>query len=982
MNTAFDIDAYLALACGAQAQRRRVEAADLALGGALGVAAEPYPHQIATVKRILTDTRIRHLIADEVGLGKTVQALMILNALRWQNPSHKAVILMPNRLIDQWRKECWSRGHCQVSVFGDDASDARDPWVRLVRPESIASGAFRLQPEKYDLLMVDEPQLISSDVMDMVERAAPDFRQLLILSATPGLGDPAKRARMMAMLEPDRAAIAAANLQDLIVYLNDLEINAAVAQGRAVDMHSTSKFRAFSLDRRIMRATRSDWGRYLPKRRYEQLSVEPLHGERERIATGMKWLESVRQQGSRMDTWRAVQVLHRGTPSTRAIASGQNDPSGLLSKALAYSTESPGDSRFDALIDVLASLWTEDPTEQIIVVAGDNPTIDFLKPRLARYFQFQGKPVGIAELRREGERSDSEEADVRTMNEQLAPFTTGQSKVLLLGDWVQAGLNLHYFARNIVFYTTPWDSGSVDQLIGRLDRLRPNGLWQGDKGQSAGRIRIWTITQNETSEERAIAGLEALKVFERPVPPLTPAQTELIDSELKSLVFSGDRNGTARLSEIALHWADDSQRSSLGHFSPFTSLAAQAQYDALQARALPGPTLLTRNERDTLTSASERALRRWLDFISKSEIFDVRPKRDRVNQEVKFSTFWYRSKKDRFRPFQLAGVDGENWIEGHVPFILARRHLYQPPLITVQTDDGETGGRPLRFFDHGDEVHDSLVAGFIAYTAATCNPERLMAAQVAFDPRHPLLETCSGKVLAVASAYIDPGELAMPDFERATLAKLATEAPTEAQRAALSADIEQAFDWWLADQRWLRTCVSSKSYFSCVQLEGARWIPLPQEIAQFALMPMTEDRDSRCARMRGNPPKLSREVGEQGYRSALASIYCDFNSDRPALTAGITEELEQRCQILTVENEDLICMRTSILHKLRTGGSAVQEWAREGQIAAAERSLMMAKTMTSMRQRWLGDISVRLSQMKPKTVGIMMIRPAPFVDDY
>lgn len=982
MNTAFDIDAYLALACGAQAQRRRVEAADLALGGALGVAAEPYPHQIAAVKRVLTDTRIRHLIADEVGLGKTVQALMILNALRWQNPSHKAVILMPNRLIDQWRKECWSRGHCQVSVFGDDASDVRDPWVRLVRPESIASGAFRLQPEKYDLLMVDEPQLISNDVMEMVERAAPDFKQLLILSATPGLGDPAKRTRMMAMLEPDRAAIAAANLQDLIAYLEGLEIDAAAVQGRAGEMNSASKFRAFSSDRRVMRATRSDWGRYLPTRRYEQLSVEPLHGERGRITTGMKWLESVKQHGSRMDTWRAAQVLHRGTPSTRGIASGQTDPSGLLSKAVAFSTESPGDSRLDALVDVLASLWTGDPTEQVIVVAGDNPTIDFLKPRLARYFQFYGKPVGIAELRREGEKSDSEEADVLAMNEQLAPFTTGQAKVLLLGDWVQSGLNLHYFARNIVFYTTPWDSGSVDQLIGRLDRLRPNGLWQGDRGQSAGRIRIWAITQKETGEERAIAGLEALRVFERPVPPLTPAETELIDRELKLLVFAGDRNGTIRLAEIARGWNDTGQRSCLSHHSPFTSSAAQAQYDTLQACALPGPTLLTRNERDTLTSASERALRRWLDLISKSEIFDIRSKRDRLNQDFRFSTLWYRSKKDRFQPYQLAGVDGDNWMEGHVPFILARRHLHQPPLMTVQTDDGETGGRPLRFFDHGDEAHDSLVAGFIAYTAATCKPERLMAAQVAFDPRHPLLETCSGKVLALASAYIDPGELAMPDFDRAALASLAAEAPTEAQRIALSADVEQAFDWWLADQRWLRTRVNSKSYFSCVQLEGARWIPLSQEIARFAFMPMTEDRDSRCARMRGNPPKLSREMGEQGYRSALARIYNDFCSDRPALTARIAEELALRCETLTVDNDDLICSRTTILHKLRAGESAVQEWAREGQIAAAERSLMMAKMMTAMRQRWLGEVPGCLSEMKPKTVGVMIIRPAPFADDF
>ena len=83
-------DPFIDLCLGIQGARRAVEREVAGFGGALGVAAVPYPHQLANVQRVLTDSSIRHLIADEVGLGKTVQALMILNALRNPKsaPSH------------------------------------------------------------------------------------------------------------------------------------------------------------------------------------------------------------------------------------------------------------------------------------------------------------------------------------------------------------------------------------------------------------------------------------------------------------------------------------------------------------------------------------------------------------------------------------------------------------------------------------------------------------------------------------------------------------------------------------------------------------------------------------------------------------------------------------------------------------------------------------------------------------------------------
>ena len=98
-------NAYVDLCLQVQAARREYEGIRTPLAPAVGVAASLYTHQLANVYRVLTDVRVRHLLADEVGLGKTVQALMVLNALRAQRSDLQALVVVPDRLVPQWRDE-------------------------------------------------------------------------------------------------------------------------------------------------------------------------------------------------------------------------------------------------------------------------------------------------------------------------------------------------------------------------------------------------------------------------------------------------------------------------------------------------------------------------------------------------------------------------------------------------------------------------------------------------------------------------------------------------------------------------------------------------------------------------------------------------------------------------------------------------------------------------------------------------------------
>ena len=166
--------------------------------------------------------------------------------------------------------------------------------------------------------------------------------------------------------------------------------------------------------------------------------------------------------------------------------------------ALEQCDSGPGDSRLDALLDLLRSIWGKDPEEQVVIVAGDNPSIDFVARNIRRYFDPSGDQVGISTLRRQAGSANSELEDISEMQEAMARFSTGEDRVLFVGDWIQAGLNLHYFAKNIIFYNLPWDQHAVDQLVGRLDRLRPNGLFKGETGKQFEDICIWVIAHDVT----------------------------------------------------------------------------------------------------------------------------------------------------------------------------------------------------------------------------------------------------------------------------------------------------------------------------------------------------------------------------------------------------------------------------------------------------------------------------------------------------
>ena len=88
------------------------------------------PHQIAAVRRVLTDPIQRYLLADEVGLGKTIEAGLIIRQHLIDNPDTEVLVSVPAYLCEQWRGELVNK--LRLDQFGESFECCAHPDLARV----------------------------------------------------------------------------------------------------------------------------------------------------------------------------------------------------------------------------------------------------------------------------------------------------------------------------------------------------------------------------------------------------------------------------------------------------------------------------------------------------------------------------------------------------------------------------------------------------------------------------------------------------------------------------------------------------------------------------------------------------------------------------------------------------------------------------------------------------------------------------------
>lgn len=218
-----------AVAPAAEAERFRLRILGYALqrwndntGALTRLAIDPLPHQINLVHRILASGHLNWIIADDVGLGKTIEIGMLLAALSRRGRASRVLIVCPAGLTLQWKEELFEKfGLSQYRIFGRDfdVHDARD-WLR---EHHVIASMDRLKADdvidrlpqecRWDIVVFDEAHRLTRRQFGSEFESSQRFRLaaklrkategVVLLTATPHQGMQDKFAALLELVRPD-----------------------------------------------------------------------------------------------------------------------------------------------------------------------------------------------------------------------------------------------------------------------------------------------------------------------------------------------------------------------------------------------------------------------------------------------------------------------------------------------------------------------------------------------------------------------------------------------------------------------------------------------------------------------------------------------------------------------------------------------------------------------------------------------------------
>jgi SNF2 family DNA or RNA helicase len=181
------------------------------------------PHQVVLVHRIANARPKRFLIADEVGLGKTIEAALILRELVSRGELQRALMIVPAGLVENWRRELNDVFNLDFEVFGsegdvtDRKSNAFAKHDRLIASVDTLKRTVRikniLDAPPWDLVVFDEAHHLSvyrngnkvkkTENFKLAEAIRDHCRDLIMMSATPHQGDHFRFWGLINLLNPN-----------------------------------------------------------------------------------------------------------------------------------------------------------------------------------------------------------------------------------------------------------------------------------------------------------------------------------------------------------------------------------------------------------------------------------------------------------------------------------------------------------------------------------------------------------------------------------------------------------------------------------------------------------------------------------------------------------------------------------------------------------------------------------------------------------
>jgi superfamily II DNA or RNA helicase len=447
---------------------------------------EPLRHQIETVRKVLKQFRGRVLLADEVGLGKTIEACMVLAEYALRGMAERTLVLTPASLVGQWHEELESKFRLTFATTYD-ALLREEPsafWDQKRIVASIATARRRehaacLLGRQFDLVIVDEAHHLrdrSSQSWKLVDALKKRF--LLLLSATPVQNDLIELYNLLTLLKPG-------------IFKTLREFRATyMTPGKPRQPANSEHLRALMRDAMI-RNTRAVVALKLPRRQATTIKVDGTPREAEAYADLTAAVRGMVAQGGAA---RQRMALHH------LLSAAGSSPAAAMNALARMAERNAGDAVWARLAEQWGALKRGGKEEALIELVGRNreeKKLVFVNSRrtlAALADRLTG--AGISCARFEGSMSGPEK------DAAIAAFRE-QATILLCTQAGGEGRNIQ-FCNTLINFDVPWNPMAIEQRIGRIDRI----------GQ-AREVFVFNLVTRGTLEEQILMLLdEKISMFE------------------------------------------------------------------------------------------------------------------------------------------------------------------------------------------------------------------------------------------------------------------------------------------------------------------------------------------------------------------------------------------------------------------------------------------------------------------------------------
>ena len=461
-----DKNSQFELRLEALAHQQRLHASSVF--GLMGARLELFAHQIYIAHEVSQRHGPRVLLADEVGLGKTIEAGLIIHQQLLTGRADRVLIVVPDSLIHQWLVEMLRRFNLQFTIMDEERHDALleadkinpfDSAQLIVCSLSMLTTKAAIYEDAlnshWDLMIVDEAhhlhweETLASDQYQCIEGLAREISGLLLLTATPEqLGVESHFARLR-LLDPDRYYDLAKFKQQEENYQSISQLMSQLLADNAYQQRTKFK---------------TKFEQYLGKKAYQELqNGDEFELQRDRAikalldrhGTGRILFRNTRDAIS-SSSQRQLYSYALTAPDDYKINSDSQDSLALLQSEICI-----GDNwlEHDPRVAWLANWLSEHKADKVLVICAQAKTALSLENYLRltkglRTSVFHEKLTLINRDRAAAYFAEEEEG----------------AQVLICSEIGSEGRNFQ-FSHHLVLFDLPLNPDLLEQRIGRLDRI-------------------------------------------------------------------------------------------------------------------------------------------------------------------------------------------------------------------------------------------------------------------------------------------------------------------------------------------------------------------------------------------------------------------------------------------------------------------------------------------------------------------------------